>query len=73
MNRRSFIQLLSSILVFKTSNSTSLVRETIKPLDLYGIPYHENNAMSGTWMGIERSTYPQFKNCRAYNNGNVSR
>lgn len=28
-----------------------------KSMSLEGIPYHENNASAGTWMGIDRTPY----------------
>jgi hypothetical protein len=27
---------------------------------LFGIPYHETNATSGTWLGFDRSVMPQW-------------
>lgn len=29
-----------------------------EPLSLYGVPYHQSNAMAGIWMGITRTTEP---------------
>jgi hypothetical protein len=29
------------------------------PVSLFGIKYHQNNATSGTWLNLNRATYPQ--------------
>jgi hypothetical protein len=29
------------------------------PVSLYGVPYHQNNATTGTWLNLNRATYPQ--------------
>jgi hypothetical protein len=29
------------------------------PVSLYGIKYHQNNATTGTWLNLNRATYPQ--------------
>jgi hypothetical protein len=29
------------------------------PVSLYGIKYHQNNASTGTWLNLNRATYPQ--------------
>jgi len=30
-----------------------------QPVSLYGIQYHQNNATTGTWLNLNRATYPQ--------------
>ena len=30
-----------------------------QPVSLYGIKYHQNNASTGTWLNLNRATYPQ--------------
>ena len=29
------------------------------PVGIFGIPYHQNNATTGTWLNLNRATYPQ--------------
>jgi hypothetical protein len=29
-----------------------------QPTSLFGVPYHQNNATSGTWLNLDRATYP---------------
>ena len=29
------------------------------PVSLFGVPYHQNNATTGTWLNLNRATYPQ--------------
>jgi hypothetical protein len=29
-----------------------------QPVSLFGIPYHQNNATTGTWLNLNRATYP---------------
>ena len=29
------------------------------PVSLFGIKYHQNNATTGTWLNLNRATYPQ--------------
>lgn len=31
------------------------------PVGIYGVPYHHNNASSGTWLGLDRGTYPEIR------------
>ena len=31
------------------------------PTGLYGIPYHDSGATSGTWLNLSRATYPQLR------------
>jgi hypothetical protein len=28
---------------------------------IYGVPYHHNNSSSGTWLGLDRNTYPEIR------------
>lgn len=37
---------------------------------LFGVPYHDSNSSSGTWLGFDRSTTPQIRASRV--NGNNS-
>jgi hypothetical protein len=30
-----------------------------QPVSLYGVPYHQSNATTGTWLNLNRATYPQ--------------
>jgi hypothetical protein len=30
-----------------------------QPVSLFGVPYHQNNATTGTWLNLNRATYPQ--------------
>lgn len=34
---------------------------TANPVSMYGIPYHHNNASTGTWLGFDRSTTPEVR------------
>nr|HEV7954372.1 hypothetical protein [Candidatus Acidoferrales bacterium] len=29
-----------------------------QPVSLFGVPYHQNNATTGTWLNLNRATYP---------------
>jgi len=31
---------------------------SINPVGLFGVPYHQNNAVTGTWLNLNRATYP---------------
>jgi len=56
MNRREF---LKSIVVAIVGSQVPIdLSQSIPPVSLYGIPYHQSNAHIGTWLGIERSTTP---------------
>jgi hypothetical protein len=42
-------------------------------ISLLGVPYHHSNASSGTWLGLDRATYPQIRaNGINANNGSIS-
>jgi hypothetical protein len=57
MKRREFIK---SLFVAAVASQVPVDCSPPPPLSLYGIPYHQSNAFSGTWLGIDRSTYPQW-------------
>lgn len=31
------------------------------PVGIFGVPYHHNSASTGTWLGLDRSTYPEVR------------
>lgn len=31
------------------------------PVSLFGLPYHQNNAATGMWMGLNRASFPQIR------------
>lgn len=31
------------------------------PASIYGVPYHHSSASSGTWLGMNRATYPEIR------------
>lgn len=39
------------------------------PSSLYGVPYHHNNASTGTWLTLNRATYPEIRANRVNANG----
>ena len=39
------------------------------PVSILGVPYHHNNASSGSWMGFDRSTTPEIRATRVAGNG----
>lgn len=41
-----------------------------QPIGLYGIKYHQNNATTGQWLGLNRPTYPVQLRTPAVNAGN---
>jgi hypothetical protein len=41
-----------------------------QPVSLYGVPYHQNNATTGTWLNLNRATYPQQLATPRVNAGN---
>src|SRR5580658_8907359 len=40
------------------------------PVSLFGIKYHQNNATTGTWLNLNRATYPQQLQTPRVNAGN---
>lgn len=42
------------------------------PVSLFGVPYHANNASTGTWMGFDRSTTPEIRANRVNANGSLA-
>jgi hypothetical protein len=42
------------------------------PVSLYGIKYHQNNATTGTWLNLNRATYPQQLQTPRVNAGNAA-
>lgn len=42
------------------------------PTSFYGMHYHHNNASSGTWMNMNRATYPQIRANGVNANGSLS-
>lgn len=60
MNRREFLKSIITTIVY----SQVPIDFSTQPLPvlLYGgIPYHEYNASTDTWLGITRTTYPEIK------------
>src|SRR3989475_2831935 len=43
-----------------------------QPTSLFGIKYHQNNATTGTWMKLNRATYPQQLQTPVVNAGNAA-
>src|SRR6202167_3628704 len=41
-----------------------------QPVSLFGIKYHQNNATTGTWLNLNRATYPQQLQTPRVNAGN---
>src|SRR5580658_5723002 len=42
------------------------------PVSLYGIKYHQNNATTGTWLNLNRATYPQQLQTPRVNGANAA-
>ena len=42
------------------------------PVSLFGIKYHQNNATTGTWLNLNRATYPQQLQTPRVNAGNAA-
>jgi hypothetical protein len=51
------------VVVYGIANPTSLPA-------LFGVPYHDSNASTGTWLGFNRATTPQIRASRV--NGNAA-
>jgi hypothetical protein len=43
-----------------------------QPVSLFGIKYHQNNATTGTWLNLNRATYPQQLQTPRVNAGNAA-
>jgi hypothetical protein len=43
-----------------------------QPTGIFGIPYHQNNAVTGTWLNLNRATYPQQLRTSRVNAGNAA-
>ncbi len=43
-----------------------------QPVSLFGIPYHQNNATTGTWLNLNRATYPVQLATPRVNAGNAA-
>jgi len=41
-----------------------------QPVSLFGLKYHQNNAVTGTWLNLNRATYPQQLATPRVNGGN---
>lgn len=42
---------------------------TTPPVSMFGVPYHNNDASAGTWLGFPRSTTPEIRANRVNANG----
>jgi hypothetical protein len=42
------------------------------PVSLFGVPYHNNNASTGTWLGLDRSTTPEIRASRVNAGGSLA-
>lgn len=45
-----------------TANNDLIVHDGLvgaNPVSLFGVKYHQNNATTGTWLNLNRATYPQ--------------
>jgi hypothetical protein len=61
ITRRNFIKSLVLVpTVIAAGRVTMSIHSEPLPHHLYGIPYHQTDATIGTWLGIDRSTVPQF-------------
>jgi hypothetical protein len=66
MNRRIFLRALlaapvAAICVPKIVPSVQAWKPHKAQLDFMGVPYHQSNASTGTWMGITRAETPEFR------------
>ncbi len=43
-----------------------------QPVSMFGIPYHQNNATTGTWLNLNRATYPVQLATPRVNAGNAA-
>jgi hypothetical protein len=42
------------------------------PVGIFGLPYHHNSASTGTWLGLDRSTYPEIRANRITASGSLA-
>lgn len=42
------------------------------PVSLFGVPYHNNNASTGTWLGMDRATTPEIRASRVNAGGSLA-
>jgi hypothetical protein len=42
------------------------------PVGILGVPYHHSNASTGTWLGLDRSTYPEIRANRITASGGLA-
>jgi hypothetical protein len=42
------------------------------PVSLFGVPYHNNSASTGAWLGLDRATYPQIRASRVNAGGSLA-
>lgn len=42
------------------------------PVGILGVPYHHSNASTGTWLGLDRSTYPEIRANRVTASGGLA-
>ena len=42
------------------------------PVSLFGVPYHNNNASTGTWLGFDRSLTPEIRASRVNAGGSLA-
>jgi len=42
------------------------------PVGILGVPYHHNNASTGTWLGLDRATFPEIRANRITASGSLA-
>lgn len=42
------------------------------PVGIYGVPYHHSSASTGTWLGLDRATYPEIRANRINASGSLA-
>lgn len=42
------------------------------PVSLFGVPYHNNSASTGTWLGLDRATTPEIRASRVNAGGSLA-
>jgi hypothetical protein len=66
---------LSGAAVVGLTNGDKIVASGLNganPVGIFGVPYHHNNASSGTWLGLSRSTYPEIRAGRITASGSLA-